>query len=187
MIGRPTSEPSRSAGTKRHLADQRHVERLGQLVAAARAEQLVALAVVAGEPGHVLDDRPGPARFTFSAMNPTRWATFCAAGCGVVTTSTSLRGRNWDSDREMSPVPGRQIDQQVVGVVPVDVGEELLERLVQHRAPPDDRLVLLGEEAHGDAAHAVHLGRDEHLVDHHRGPVDARACAGWRSPTRRRR
>ena len=37
----------------------------------------------------------------------------------------------------------RQVDQQVVGVVPVHVGEELLERLVQHRAPPDDGLVLL--------------------------------------------
>ena len=37
-------------GHERHLAEQRHLEPLGQLVAAAGAEQLVALAVVAGEP-----------------------------------------------------------------------------------------------------------------------------------------
>ena len=63
---------------------------------------------------------------------------------------------------------GRHVDEQEVGVVPVDVGEELLERLVQHRAAPDDRLVLGHEEADGDAAHAVRLGRQEHLVDDHR-------------------
>ena len=81
----------------------------------------------------------------------------------------------------------RQVDDQEVGLVPEHVGEELLERLVQHRAPPDDRLVLRGEEAHRDAAHAVGLGRHQHLVDDHRRVLDARACAGSRSPTRRRR
>jgi hypothetical protein len=42
----------------------------------------------------------------------------------------------------MSPVPGGMSIEQEVGVVPEDVGEELLERLVQHRAAPDDRLAL---------------------------------------------
>ena len=73
----------------------------------------------------------------------------------------------------MSPVPGRHVDDEVLGLVPVHVGEELLERLVQHRAPPDDRLVLAGEEAHRDEAHAVGLGRDDHVVDHDRRLVDA--------------
>ena len=74
----------------------------------------------------------------------------------------------------MSPVPGGQVDEQEVGVVPEHVGEELLERLVQHRAPPDDRLVLLGEEPHRDAAHAAGAGRGhEHRVDHRRRVVDA--------------
>ena len=41
---------------QRHLAEQRDLEPLGQLLAAAGAEQLVARAVVAGEPRHVLDD-----------------------------------------------------------------------------------------------------------------------------------
>ena len=44
---------------------------------------------------------------------------------------------------------------------------------MQHRAAPDDRLLLLDEEAHGDAAHAVGLRRHEHLVDHDRGVLDA--------------
>ena len=82
----------------------------------------------------------------------------------------------------MSPVPGGQVDEEVVGLVPVHVGEELLERLVQHRAPPDDRLVLLGEEAHRDAAHAVGLGRDEHLVDHDRRAVDAEHAGDREAP-----
>ena len=41
-----------------------------------------------------------------SAMAADRRATFCAAGCGVVTTSTSARGRYWLRLRAMSPVPG---------------------------------------------------------------------------------
>ena len=40
---------------QRQLGEQRHVELGGQLGAAAGAEQLVAHAVVAGEPRHVLD------------------------------------------------------------------------------------------------------------------------------------
>ena len=39
----------------------------------------------------------------------------------------------------MSPVPGGQVEQQHVQVAPVDVGEELLQRAVQHRAAPDHR------------------------------------------------
>ena len=37
---------------------------------------------------------------------------------------------------------------------------------MEHGAPPDHRLVLAGEEAHGDAADAASAGgRDEHGVD----------------------
>ena len=76
----------------------------------------------------------------------------------------------------------RQVDEEEVGLVPEDVGEELLERLVQHRAPPDDRLVLLGEEAHRDAAHAVGLGRHEHLVDDDRRVLDAEHARDREAP-----
>ena len=68
---------------------------------------------------------------------------------------------------------GRHVDHEVVGLAPVHVGEELLERLVQHRAAPHDRLVLAGEEAHGDQRDAVGVGRHDHVVDDRRRPVDA--------------
>ena len=41
---------------ERDLGQQRHAELVGELRAATGAEQLVAGAVVAGEPAHVLDD-----------------------------------------------------------------------------------------------------------------------------------
>ena len=68
---------------------------------------------------------------------------------------------------------GRHVDDEEVGLAPVHVGEELLERLVQHRAAPDDRLVLAGEEAHRDQRHAVRVGRHDHVVDDGRRAVDA--------------
>ena len=68
---------------------------------------------------------------------------------------------------------GRHVDHEVVGLAPVHVGEELLERLVQHRAAPHDGLVLPGEEAHRDERHTVGVGRHDHIVDHRRRPVDA--------------
>ena len=40
------------------------------------------------------------------AMSAARTATCCAAGCGVVTTSTSARGSSWPSEMATSPVPG---------------------------------------------------------------------------------
>ena len=68
----------------------------------------------------------------------------------------------------MSPVPGRHVDQQVVEVAPHHVLEEVLHGPVEHQAPPHDRLVLGGEEAHRqDLDHA----RRRTLVDGpHLGP-----------------
>ena len=68
---------------------------------------------------------------------------------------------------------GRHVDDEEVGLAPVHVGEELLERLVQHRAAPDDGLVFAREEAHRDQRDAVGLGRDDHVVDDGRRAVDA--------------
>jgi len=53
---------------------------------------------------------------------------------------------------------------------------------VEHRAPPDDRLVLGGEEPHGDAAHAVGLGRHEHLVDDHGRVLHAQHAGDREAP-----
>ena len=49
---------------------------------------------------------PRTVRFTFSAIAADNRATFCAAGCGVVTTYTSARGKYWLRLSAMSPVPG---------------------------------------------------------------------------------
>ena len=116
---------------------------------------------------------PCTGRWTFSAIAADSRATFWAAGCGVVTTSTSARGRYWLRLSAMSPVPGRHVDQQELGVVPEHVGEELLQRLVEHRAPPDHGLALGHEVAHRDAADAPLLRRHQHLVDHDRVAVGA--------------
>ena len=44
--------------------------------------------------------------FVFCAITAARDATSFAAGCGVVTTTTSARGSSWPSEIETSPVPG---------------------------------------------------------------------------------
>ena len=43
---------------------------------------------------------------TFSAIWAARTATCWAAGCGVVTITTSARGSSWPSEIATSPVPG---------------------------------------------------------------------------------
>ncbi len=60
---------------------------------------------------------------------------------------------------------GRHVDQQELGVVPEHIGEELLERLVQHRTTPDDGLAVGDEVGDRDAADTPLLGRHDHLVD----------------------
>ena len=68
-----------------HLSEQRHLEPFGQLGAATGPEDLVARAVVTGEPGHVLDDALDlEVHLLGHERGPLgdRWA----AGWGVVTT-----------------------------------------------------------------------------------------------------
>ena len=58
----------------------------------------------------------------------------------------------------------RQVDEQEVELAPVDVLEELRERLVEHRPAPDDGGVLLHEEADRHDLHAVVLERQDLAV-----------------------
>ena len=58
-----------------------------------------------GAPRHVLD-HAAHGQVDLAAIAADRRATFCAAGCGVVTTYTSPRGRYWRQRMAMSPVPG---------------------------------------------------------------------------------
>ncbi len=77
-----------------------------------------------------------------------------------------------EAERDVAGARGH-VDDEEVGIVPVDVGEELLERLVEHRAAPDDGLPLRHEVADGDAAHAPLLGGQQHAVEHHRIAIGA--------------
>ena len=109
--------------------------------------------------------------------------------------------------------PRRQVEQQVVELVPGDVLEELLDRLVEHRPAPDDGRVRLEEEAdrhhlhpggvdrRDDLALAVDVGplvdaehaRDRVAVDvgveraGRCGPRPAARRRGWRSSSTCRR
>ena len=77
-----------------------------------------------------------------------------------------LRGREElrDGDRDVTRAR-RQVHQQVVEVAPVHVGEELLQRPVEHRPAPDDGGVVLGEHPDRDDLHAVCRWRHDHLLD----------------------
>ena len=96
------------------------------------------------------------------AIVPARSATSAAASCGVVTTTTSALGRCWPSEMRDVAGAGRQVEEQHVEVAPVDVGEHLHERPVEHRAAPGDDLV---------AARLEHADRDHRDARRASGPA----------------
>ena len=61
-------------------------------------------------------------------------------------------------------MPGGRSIKQVVELAPVDVLEELLKRLVEHRAAPDDGGILLDEESDRHHADAVVRGQRDQLA-----------------------
>ena len=96
------------------------------------------------------------------AIVPARSATSAAASCGVVTTTTSAFGQVLaQRDRHVAGAR-RQVEQQHVEVAPVDVGEHLHQRPVEHRAAPGDDLVAArlehADRDHRDAATASGTG-----------------------------
>ena len=109
----------------------------------------------------------------FCAICAARTATCCAAGCGVVTTSASARGQELPERHRDVAGPRRHVHEQRVELAPVDVREELLERLVEHRPAPHDRRVLLEEEADRHQLQVAANRRHDHLVDRDRLLVDA--------------
>ena len=60
---------------------------------------------------------------------------------------------------------GGQVEQEYVEVAPVHVGEELLQRPVQHRAAPHHGGVAAGEHADRDDLHPVRARRHDHVFD----------------------
>ena len=148
---------------ERHGAEEPHPELGREPLAAAGAEDLG---------GHVLDRRRAAACPFVRAICAARLATSWASGCGVVTTTASARGSICPSEIETSPVPGGMSTTQHVELAPVDVLQELLERAVQHRPAPHQRLVVVDEEADRHQLQVVRDRRDHQPVDEHRLLVD---------------
>ena len=97
-----------------------------------------------------------------------------------------LRQQLAERDRDVAGA-GRHVDHQVVELAPVDVGQELLERAVQHRPAPHDGGVVLGEEP--DRHHLAGRGRPAARSSRRRPPAGGRcrACGGSSSRRCRRR
>ena len=113
---------------------------------------------------HMFSTTPTTRWCIIEAIVPARSATSAAASCGVVTTTTSAFGQVLaERDRDVAGAR-RQVEQEHVEVAPVDVGEHLHERPVEHRAAPGDDLVAARLE-HADRDHRD-AGRRRHRHDH---------------------
>ena len=110
---------------------------------------------------------------TFAAIAADSAATFWAAGCGVVTTYTSARGRYWLRLRAMSPVPGGMSMSRKSGSSQNTSVRNCSSALCSIGPRQIDGLALGHEVADRDAAHAVALGRHQHLVDDDRIAIGA--------------
>ena len=90
-------------GIERHPAEQRHAE-----LARQAARRRPSRRAPARRRRARTCSRPRRAAASPSCLRhlAARTATCCAAGCGVVTTSTSARGSSWPSEIATSPVPG---------------------------------------------------------------------------------
>ena len=82
-----------------------------------------------------------PARSTLVNMASPLRASISATSCGVVTMTAPESG-DLLRQRELGVAGARrQVDHQEVERAPLDVGEELLDRLHHHRTAPDHRRV----------------------------------------------
>ena len=110
---------------------------------------------------------------TFSWRNiaTARTASSRATSCGVQTTTAPVSGRLWARVSGTSPVPGRQVDHQVVELAPFDLVEELLHDPVEHRPAHDHGAFGLEQEAHRHQLQAVGLDRLDPLAHRHRPAV----------------
>ena len=173
-------------GVDRHLAEEQGAELLGQLLAAAAREDLVVVpARRADVVAHVLDDAEDRDLDLLEHRDRLD---------DVDERDLLRRGhhhRAGDRDelrqRELRVAgAGRQIDDQVVEVAPVDVLDELLQELVDHRAAPHDRAVALDEEADRDDLDAP-VDRRRDLACPPAVPAARRARRASSAPTGRRR
>ena len=158
---------------QRHLAEQGDSEISRQRGAATLAEGVRGLAAArAGETGHVLDHAD---QRLAELLDHLRRSRSRRAG-------RLLRGRDEHGLGAGQQLPereadvaraGRHVDQQVVERAPVDIGEELLQRPVQHRPAPHDGAAVVEEEPDRHHLELVGDRRDDHLVHHDGALLDA--------------
>ena len=152
-------------GRERDPREQRRVEGLRQLLATARAEQRALLtAARTDERGHVLD-HPGHVQVGVLRHPARPFGDVCDRVLRR-RDDDDAGGRKHRADRERDVTgPRRQIADEHVELTPVDLRDELPHRLVQQRATPYDRRLLLGKEADGHHLDPVALGREQQAVD----------------------
>ena len=108
----------------------------------------------AGEIAHILDDAQNRHADLLEHMN--RFARVLerdVGRCGDDDGTGERRGLN--QDELYVAGAGRQIDDEVIEVAPVDIAQELLNDAVEHRAAPDQRLVAGIQKPHRHDLHAV--------------------------------
>ena len=99
-----------------------------------------------------------------------RVASSSATSWGVQTTTAPVSGSACASVSGTSPVPGRQVDHEVVEVSPVDLSKKLLHDPMEHRPAHDDGFIGLEQKAHGHQLEAVGLDRLNAVAPGH-GPA----------------
>ena len=88
-----------------------------------------------------------------------RVASSNATSCGVQTTTAPVSGSACASVSGTSPVPGRQVDHEVIEVSPIDLAKKLLHDPMEHRPAHDDGFIGFQQEAHRHQLEAVGLDR----------------------------
>ena len=148
---------------ERDRAEQRHVELGGERRAAALAERVRRSC---SRPRRAASDR---LRAIIAARAAASWASGLRR-----RHDEHLRARQQlaERDRHVAGPRGKSITT-VSRLAPVDVGEELLEPPVEHRAAPHHGRVLVEEVSDRDQLQVAADGRHDHLVDHDRPLVDA--------------
>ena len=156
---RPSVAAFAHDGRQGHAAQERHIQLVRRGLAAAHTKDIA---------GHVLDDahdrhlqpleRGDPAH-GIGQRHRLRRGDDDAAGQRYKLRQAHLRIAR----------ARRQIDHQIIqfitGLTPGHIGQQLLDRLVQHRSAPHQRFALGHQETDGHHQHAVCQGR-HHLVAH---------------------
>ena len=168
--GCPSSAPLSHRRQQRDLSHEVHAQLGGQRGTASASKQLITPAVVPGEPRHVLHHPDDLLVDLRRHQGRTPGHPLCGGLRGGDEQDLGPGQELGHRDGDVTGA-GRHVDDQEVESVPKHVLEELLDGLVQHRAPPDHRFVVADEIVHRHHLHPVGGGRHDRLAHHHRGLV----------------